>query len=263
MNIKVLIVDDERIILLGLKSVIEKIQDVTCTVRMATNMRQALNLLEEEPCDLLISDVQMKGGTGLELIYEAKAKRLAKHFIVLSGYDNFSYAQTALRLNVEDYLLKPVDKDQLRMDICHIAHDMDSADELSRTIPFTEYYPHLSMKAESTLMQECFRIMEKKYASDLSLSSLAEETGRTETYLSRLFKKEFEATFLDIINEMRLRESLYELFYRKDLSIHDIAANVGYKTDRQLFRLYRQIFGLTPQQIRDGEDPLLPPGGSK
>ena len=58
-------------------------------------------------------------------------------------------------------------------------------------------------------------------------------------------------TFLDIVNEMRLRDALYMLLYDPSISVHDIAGKVGYHTERQLFRLIKGNLGMTPQQIRN------------
>ncbi|HCD45974.1 MAG TPA: hypothetical protein DEQ64_20060, partial [Lachnoclostridium sp.] len=56
-----------------------------------------------------------------------------------------------------------------------------------------------------------------------------------------------------LVNEMRLKETLCLLLYDKNLPVRDVAGRVGYKTERQLFRLIKGKVGLTPQQIRNGE----------
>ncbi len=79
----------------------------------AENGPEALELLEEKPVDILITDIRMPGITGIELIERAKAASPGTRFIIISGYAEFSYAQQALHNGVEDYLLKPINKDQL------------------------------------------------------------------------------------------------------------------------------------------------------
>lgn len=253
MILRVLIVDDERLILTGLKACIEKIQDVDCRVRTAVSGKQAFEMLEVEPADLIITDVEMDGATGLELIEKAKQRDFCHHFMILSGYDKFEYARTALRLGVEDYLLKPVDKDILRKNISRIAKDMGKADDLELMKPYTAYFPHLSGDTIPLSLKKSVDFIADHYQDVISLSMLSEYTGKSENYLCSLFKKEWNATFLEVVNEMRLREALYMLLYEPAISVHDIAGKVGYKTERQLFRLIKGKLGVTPQQIRQGQ----------
>ena len=69
---------------------------------------RALELVREKQPHLLITDVRMPGCDGIELIQRAKALQPKLHFIVISGYRKFEYAQNALKYGVEDYLLKPL-----------------------------------------------------------------------------------------------------------------------------------------------------------
>ncbi len=253
MVLRILIVDDERLILMGLKACIEKIQDVDCQVRTAVNGKQAFEMLEIEPADLMITDVEMDGGTGLELIEKVRSRNLCRHFMILSGYDKFEYARTALRLGVEDYLLKPVDKDVLRKNISRIAKEKGKAGELELMKPYTVYFPHLTGDMVPPSLKKSVDFIADHYQDMISLTMLSEYTGKSENYLCSLFKKEWDVTFLEVVNEMRLREALYMLLYEPSISVHDIAGKVGYKTERQLFRLIKGKLGVTPQQIRQGQ----------
>lgn len=248
---KVLIVDDERLILTGLKACIEKITDVECSVRTALSGKQALELLEVEPAELLITDVEMQGLTGMALIEKARQKNYCSHFMILSGYDKFEYARTAIRLGVQDYLLKPVDKDELRRDICRIAKEMEKQQELDLMQPYREYFSHIENENIPAPLKKSVQFISGHYKDVISLSMLSEFTGKSENYLCSLFKKEWNVTFLEVVNEMRLREALYMLLYEPEHPIGDIAGKVGYKTERQLFRLIKNYLGITPQQVRE------------
>lgn len=250
---KILIVDDERLILMGLKSCIDKITDVPCQVRIAMSGRQALEMLEVEPADLMITDVEMTGMTGLELVETVQKRGFCEHFMILSGYDKFEYAKAAIRLGVTDYLLKPIDKEELRRDICRIAKKMEKEDELDKMAPYRQYFPHLEPDKIPPLLAKSVQFIAEHYQDSISLTLLAAYTGKTESYLSSLFKKEWNVTFLEVVNEMRLKEAVYMLLYEPSIPVHDIAGKVGYKTERQLFRLIKNKVGVTPQQIRNGQ----------
>ncbi|MDD3277851.1 MAG: response regulator [Lachnospiraceae bacterium] len=257
MVLKVLIVDDERLIVMGLKACIEKITDLECEVRVASSGRQALELLEVEPAHLMITDVEMLGLSGLELVEKAKQKGYCQHFMILSGYDKFEYARRALRLGVTDYLLKPIDKDELRKDICRIAREMEKEGELDLMQPYRVYFSHVEKEDIPPALHKSVRFIQEHYREGVSLSMLGEYMGKSENYLSGLFKKELNITFLELVNELRIRDVVYMLLYVKEIPICDIAGKVGYRTERQLFRLIKSSIGLTPQQIRDGVLPKI------
>lgn len=254
MPLKILIVDDERLILMGLRAVIEKITDISCEVDTAGSAAAAMALLEEKQADLMITDVEMPGLSGLELIERVRNKGWCSRFIILSGYDNFEYARTALRLEAADYLLKPVDKDQLRRDICRIARELEEEKGIGSELmsPYERYFPHIVEKQIPYGLSRSVQFISEHYQDSISRTMLAEYTGKTEGYLSSLFKKEWNTTFLEIVNEMRLREAIYLLLYEPSIPIQDIAGKVGYRTERQLYRLIKNRIGITPQQIRNG-----------
>ena len=109
----VLIVDDEKMIREGIRRTIgwdalnvEKV----CT---AASALEALELFRTVNFDLLITDINMSEVSGLELIKQIKEGRPKLRVIVLTGYDKFEYARTALKLNVNEFLLKPADEDEL------------------------------------------------------------------------------------------------------------------------------------------------------
>lgn len=248
---RIMVVDDERLILAGLQSFLRKIEEPKCEVSVAQSGKQALDMLEISPVDVLITDVSMQGMSGLELIEKAAAKGYAGRFVVLSGYDSFEYVRTAMRLGVVDYLLKPMDKDELYEIICRIDREGKRPEQAERLAPYRRFFSHLETKEMSYLLRTCFQFIQGNYRNGISLAMLSEYTGKTENYLCACFKKELDATFLEIVNEMRLRDSLYLLLYEPSLSVQDIAGKVGYHTERQLFRLIRNQLGITPQQVRN------------
>ncbi|WP_136608576.1 response regulator [Paenibacillus dokdonensis] len=110
---KVLIVDDEPGALKSLKYMLEW-EDIGYAIAgEAENGKQALDLLRSGHFDLIITDIRMPGISGLELIAEIRGISDDIPVIVMSGYEEFSYAKECIRQGVKDYLLKPVDQDQL------------------------------------------------------------------------------------------------------------------------------------------------------
>lgn len=114
---KVLVVDDERMIRLGIQRVIPWGSLQVDEVFVAGSAGEALELLKAHPIDLLITDISMSEMTGLDLVGKIREQETDMRVIVLTGYDRFDYAQQALKLSVHDFLLKPVDEEELERSI--------------------------------------------------------------------------------------------------------------------------------------------------
>ncbi|MCD8217060.1 MAG: response regulator, partial [Clostridiales bacterium] len=108
---RLLLLDDEEFVLKGIQRVYDLPSYGFEVVGAFSNPLKALEQLEELKPDLVITDVKMPAMDGLEFADEAKKRNPGVEVVILSGYDDFSYAQAAVRLGVSDYLLKPIKKD--------------------------------------------------------------------------------------------------------------------------------------------------------
>ena len=110
---KMLIVDDEQMIRMGIKEGIEwKKMDIG-EVYTAASASEALRIIREERPELMITDISMAEMTGLDLIREIRRRKYVIRIIVLTGYDSFNYARQCLKMQVQNFLLKPVDEEEL------------------------------------------------------------------------------------------------------------------------------------------------------
>ena len=111
---KVLIVDDEPFITQGLSLLIDWEKEGFEIAACLENGKEALQFLEKNEVDLILTDIRMPECSGLELMEKVHEQGLSDaYFIIMSGYDDFGYAQKALRMGCLDYLLKPVDGAEL------------------------------------------------------------------------------------------------------------------------------------------------------
>lgn len=110
---KILIVDDEKMIREGIKKVINWEELDIHEVYLASSGKEAFATIQEQKPDILLTDISMAHMTGLELIEKTLAIYPDLKVLVLTGFDSFEYARKALRLKVQDFLLKPVDEDIL------------------------------------------------------------------------------------------------------------------------------------------------------
>ncbi|MDF2645445.1 MAG: response regulator [Paenibacillus sp.] len=114
--LKVMLVDDEVYVRKGLLGLIDWENIGYRVSHEADNGQDALRLIACEQPDVVITDIRMPILDGLKLIEEVKIRNISPcKFIILSGYNDFSYAQSAIRFGVSDYILKPIDEDELEV----------------------------------------------------------------------------------------------------------------------------------------------------
>ena len=110
----VLIVEDEKMIRQGIKSMIQRSGVPVQTIIECSNGQMALEVLQSQQIDVMFTDIRMPKMDGITLVQEMQKFQRRPLTVVISGYDDFSYAVEMLRNGVREYLLKPVDRDKIR-----------------------------------------------------------------------------------------------------------------------------------------------------
>lgn len=165
-----LIVDDEKNIRLGLKTMIEREYPGRYRLITAGQGGEALEHYRSEGADIVITDIRMPGMDGIALIGKlAEEPRASGHpqplVIILSGYEDFEYAKAAIQYQVKDYLLKPIRRDEL----------------FAALRKCEEHLNHLSRMEEQMAMSEMYRaeLQSRSLQELLQIGEIAgEETGK-------------------------------------------------------------------------------------
>jgi len=163
----------------------------------------ALRLIEEKKPDLVLTDIRLPGKSGLQIIEEISQRTLdpQPEWIIISGYDEFEYARTALRLGVRNYLLKPLDDDELAATVLRIRSDWETRRERehletalrenhqSTLMLFQEY--HLNQGQESHLhyVSQAVAHIHDCYQRDLTVEDTAQKLKISSGYLSRILNR--------------------------------------------------------------------------
>jgi two-component system response regulator YesN len=108
-----LIVDDEAIFRKGIQLMITEMQSDWCVINEAMDGVEALEKIEEQQPDLIITDIKMPRMDGIQLQYIVKERYPQISCVVMSGYNDFQYARESLRLGAKDYLMKPFEREEL------------------------------------------------------------------------------------------------------------------------------------------------------
>lgn len=118
---KVLIVDDDYIIIKGLEKLIDWDKLNMEIFAVARDGQEALSILEKTPVDIVITDVNMPQLSGIDFVKKAREVQMYFQLIIISGYQNFDYAKSGMDLGAVNYLLKPIDKVELERTLEEVA----------------------------------------------------------------------------------------------------------------------------------------------
>lgn len=168
----ILLVDDERTVLDSLLSALDWAEYGFKHIHTAQSALEALEILEEHPIDLLISDIVMPGMSGLDMLKIVRSRWSSTRCVLLSAHSEFEFAREALRLGVENYLLKPIDVAELRETVYRtiknidyttaISHDLYDRNILARWLfgrISTDELVERSHYAQLNVLQRRYRVM--------------------------------------------------------------------------------------------------------
>ena len=159
-------------------------------------------------------------------------------FVIVSGYDDFSYCQQALRMQITDYLLKPVNYEEFGSCI----------DNLKISL-FHQQAAAEPEQQEQRVITGLTRYLQEHLAEDVSLSVLAEEFHLNAQYISQLFKSEIGVNFLAYLTNIRM-EQAKKLLLSSSLSIAEVSEQSGYADYRVFTKVFKKNEGITPSQYR-------------
>lgn len=237
---KLIIVDDEKKILDGIAEIFPWNNIGFEVVGKYTRAKEALKYLEHTPVDVVMTDICMPDINGLEL-----AKELKKYpdtlIVVFSSYSDYQYMREALKLEVTDYLLKPMNYGELSACFEKIKSILD---EKCPVVTENEapYYEKIIRKVDVYL---------EEHFQEGSLTSAAELVGISPNYLSKIYKEKKGIGFAESLNKVRM-EKAGEMLMDPSYKGYEIAYYVGYDSPKNFTRAFKAYFHVTPRDYRNG-----------
>ncbi|MBO5303000.1 MAG: response regulator [Lachnospiraceae bacterium] len=237
----VFIADDEVWVVIGLKKLIEKSGLPFKVIGEANNGVTALEEMEKNPPDVFFSDIRMPGYTGLEVLEELSKRKIQTRTVFISGYAEFSYAQKAVELKAYDYLLKPIEQEQLNKVLERLAAELAEKDLESNSLQEEE----ISLNIISQIVNE----IQEHFTENITLTDLAEKYGISTSHLSGLLKNELKLSFSEYITARRMQKAK-ELLKDEKLSIAQVAELTGYNDYFYFTKVFKKSAGISPSKYR-------------
>lgn len=242
---RVIIVDDEKLIRRSIEQRINW-QKLGLTIAgTAGNGQEALELIAAVQPHIVLVDIRMPLMDGLSLIREAQRRGFDSiFFVIISGYNDFSYARQAIRLGVSDYIQKPVEEKELEQTLRQIIGKLECRQKLPET---TQMNASRESRSSRDLVEQICSYINQAYCYNLGLKEIACQFHLNPSYLSQVFKVRSGKGLAQYIEEVRIDKSKF-FMETEDLSVTEIASRVGYNDANYFSKVFKKNTGQSPSQ---------------
>ena len=254
---RVVLVDDERIILDGLTRAVNWGELGCEVVGAASNGAEGLQMIRSLRPDMLLTDIRMPNMDGLSMVAALRSEFPRLQIAVLTAFRDFEYAQTALNLGVCRYLLKPSRMEELYEAIRTMADRLEALPPSAGADP--EDDPAAAGSgAGNFIVRQALAYMEAHCAEHLSLGDVAGHVYVSPWHLSKLINRHANQSFFDILGRLRM-DRTKALLANPEMRVHAVAEQVGYSDVAHFSKSFKRLVGMTPGEYRDslgtGRDP--------
>lgn len=202
--------------------------------------KQGLTAIRKYHPDLVITDINMPGMDGLEMMEQAQEIVPNARFILITAHDDFQYAYRAIKQQAFDYLLKPCTREELQRVLERASYELLSKQEKSDS----KYPP---------IVREVIVYIKANLSQSVTLEKLSEEFHVSESNISRNIKKFTGLRYSDLLIKLRMEEAKH-LLDDPYSNITEIAERVGYKNYISFYKVFVRSEGISPSAFRKGTD---------
>lgn len=250
---KVLLVEDEKMIRKGLAYNFDWIGCDCTIVGEAGNGEEGVEMIRSLNPDIVVTDVGMPIKNGIQMLEETM-EAYGYEAIILSVYDEFHYAKAAMHLGVAEYLIKPLEYEQLKKALekakaqCRMKQHFSDAETKTRealerdVFDFKIVLPEQSYSPRTRVM---VTYISDNYQKKISINDLIEPLQTSATYLNQLFKKETGFPFNDFLNRYRIQMAIQKL-KEDDCKIYNVAVECGFKEYKYFINVFKKYTGILP-----------------
>ncbi len=246
--LKVLVVEDEELIRKGIVLAVDWAALDCVVVGEAANGLEALDAVERLAPSLIITDLKMPQMDGIEMLRQLRQRGNRAYVIILTAYDSFTYAQSALRLGAVDFLLKPFHDGDLERAVSALRRRMEGApgpEAAERLLPG----PKKGDKSKYVL--EAMDYIGEHYNDpNISIAAIAQHLGLSEGHLSHTFKRETDYTLLNYLTRYRVHKAM-ELLRDCRVKVYEVAERVGYRDITHFSATFKKLVGMSPSEYQD------------
>ncbi len=244
---KVLIVDDEPLICESIKADFLRMEHPwEYEIFTAQSVAAAQNIYYQEEPELVITDINMPGGSGLILVSEIHKDNPHCGILVLSAYDDFEYVRNAFTMGAWDYILKPIAFSELEHCVRQLSEKISAARETCRT----KEEPDSVKNNGVFLIEDVADYIRRHIGEKLSAAEMARKMAVSYSSFGKLFREYTGMSFSAYLLWCRM-ECAKEYLEHSPMKIKQVASKVGYRENPQHFsRDFTRQVGMSPKEYR-------------
>jgi YesN/AraC family two-component response regulator len=248
---KVVIIDDEPIIVEGISRMISWDQFDCRLVATANDGKEGADVIREYRPHIVITDIAMPDIDGLTMIAGLKSEFPNMEVSILTGYRNFDYARKALNLGLTRFLLKPSSMEELEEAIQIMVNNLKAKKIIpEQDAKENEEDSRLDNEASNFIVNNAMNYIEQNYSHKITLCEVAEKTYVSQWHLSKLLNRTMGQNFSEILNNIRIKEA-QKLLREPALRIGDIAEIVGFVDMAHFSRVFKKNMGISANEYRN------------
>lgn len=247
---KVLIVDDEKLERILLMKACNWDSLGFEVVANFGSANEAITFLEQNSVDIVFTDINMPHMDGLKFVQYIQENIFdsVKHFVIISGYRDFEYARQAIKLGVKEFLLKPVDFDEMEQLLVSLHKDLteDNLKNIENKSEDTE----VNLNSINPIVKKALDIInENLFNPNLSLTFVTEKVFTTSSYLSRLFKQDIKESFCNYIMARRI-EAAIKIINETNVKVYEVAEKVGIRDPHYFSICFKRYTGMSISEYK-------------
>ena len=236
---KALIVDDEKHVSQAIIALGEWEKYSIKEPFYASNGQDGLTAMREIRPNIVFVDMKMPIIDGREFLKLATAEFTNVQYIVISGYNEFELARAALKFSVIDYLLKPIDEDDLNSAIEKAIFNLNkkSSDELQKN---ENQGIRIETASPKYITKEIKHYIDDNYFKEITLSMFSDKYHFSKEYLTKIFKEHYNCGIYEYALNMKMSRAR-ELLGNSEISINEISLRLGYSNNNYFSKAFKNF----------------------
>lgn len=240
---KSLIIDDEKAVQIAITKLGKWGYYHISPPETACNGAQGLKIMHEIRPSIVFVDMNMPVMDGCSFLTTASKDFPNCKFIVVSGYDSFSYVHQALLCGAIDYLLKPIEEKSLNAAIekalMQISPNREQSDDNAS----------VSELSQNDIAKSIYEYIEKNYCQNFKISLFEETYHFSSAYLTKIFRSVYGYSIYEYVLKLRM-ERAKELLENPDIKILDISERLGYADNHYFSKAFKKYYRISPSRYR-------------
>lgn len=232
-----------------------------CGVRRtfrASSMQEAICVINQEKIDILICDIEMPGGSGLQLLEWLRGQKIKLSCIFVTCHPEFAFIRKAIQLSCYDYILKPIDYEEFELVLTELVAKMEAVDA-GESGSLGETWAALTDETmeqekrygkERDVEQEVKKYVREHMVDNITVTDMAHELHFHPKYLMRIFKSKTGLSITEYISQARVTTAK-KILQETNLPVKVVADMVGYEDYTYFTRVFKKLTGKSPSDYRN------------